>query len=302
MAAAALLVAGCGTTTSSRSVAPPSTVPAGTPAPTAPSTPTAGGTGGKPSWIVADWAIADMEKAGLSQSLVTSFFDNPETYLILHPGDARIDAALPHAVRLERFTSFATMQSAFADGQLLPGISAVMYDNEAWSFTPADEKANPIQFAAEAAALAHQHDLRLVFTPAANLADLQSSATGGDKYANYLAQDLAAGARVSDVFDIQSQQAEGTPQFATFVSQAAGQAKAANPGAVVMAGIGPNPGGRPVTAAQILDAVDAVRSEVSGFWLNMPAGTAQCPQCGTAQPQVAVAFLEALAAQLGIGG
>lgn len=293
-----LLLAGCGTASSSPSLAPPTTT---TPATTAPSAPATGGASGRPSWIVADWAIADMEKAGLSQSLVTYFFDNPETYLILHPGDERIDAAIPRAVRLERFTSFATMQSAFADGQVMPGISAVMYDNEAWSFTPVDEKASPIQFAARAEALAHQHGLRLVFTPAANLADLSPTATGGDKYANYLAQNLAAGARVSDVFDIQSQQAEGTPQFATFVSQAAGQARAANPGAVVMAGIGPNPGGRPVTAGQILDAVDSIRGEVSGFWLNMPAGTSQCPQCGTAQPQIAVAFLEALAANLGAG-
>jgi hypothetical protein len=280
---------------SALSSAPPTTTP-----PT--SAPATSGANGNPSWIVADWAIADMQKAGLSQSLTSYFFDNPRTYLIVHPGDGRIDAGLPSAVRVERFTSFATMQSAISTGQLMPGVSAVMYDNEAWSFTPVNEQNSPIQYAAQAEALAHQHHLLLIFTPAVNLANLSPASSGSsgssDKYANYLAEDLAAGSRASDIFDIQSQQAEGTPQFTSFVTQAVGQARAANPNAVIMAGIGPNPNGRSVTSGQILAAVQAIRGEVSGFWLNMPAGTAQCPQCGTAQPQVAVSFLQSLASSL----
>jgi len=307
------LLTGCGVSASSHgapprastrpSSSPPNTAPVSstpvTPAPVT-YTPAAAGASGNPAWIVADWAIADMESAGLSPALVSYFFDNPRTYLIVHPGETRIDGGLPSAVRVERFTSFATMQSAISTGQLMPGVSAVMYDNEAWSFTPVNEQNSPVQYAAQAEALAHQHHLLLIFTPAVNLANLSPTAsTANDKYGNYLAEDMGAGSRASDVFDIQSQQAEGTPQFTGFVTQAVGQARAANPNAVIMAGIGPNPDGRPVTSGQILDAVQAIRGEVSGFWLNMPAGTPQCPQCGTAQPQVAVSFLQSLASSLG---
>ena len=257
----------------------------------------------KPAWIVADWAIADMEKAGLPSNLVTYFFDNPGTYLIVHSGKAKVDAAIPKATRVERFTSYATLQAAVSQGSLMPGVSALMYDNEAWSFTPPSEQSNPMQYAAQAETLAHQHHLKIIFAPAANLAELGAAANGAmDKYGNYLAQHLATGSRVSDVFDIQSQQAEGTPQFASFVDQAVGQARDANPGAILMAGIGPNPGGRTVTSTQVLDALQSVRTQVSGFWLNLPAGTPECPQCGRVQPQVAVQVLKSLASSLGVQG
>jgi len=302
------LLTGCGVSASSHGAPPrnssrprssPPTSTAVTPAPAA-YTPGAGGATGDPAWIVGDWAIADMENAGLSPTLVSYFFDNPKTYLIVHPGEARIDAGLPSAVRVERFTSFATMQATISAGQLMQGVTAVMYDSEAWSFTPVNEQNSPAQYAAQAEALAHQYHLLLIFTPAVNLANLSpASNSSNDKYGNYLAENMGADSRSSDVFDIQSQQAEGTPQFTSFVTQAVGQARAANPNAVIMAGIGPNPDGRPVTSGQILDAVQAIRSQVSGFWLNMPAGTPQCPQCGTAQPQVAVSFLQSLASSLG---
>ncbi len=244
-----------------------------------------------------------MEKAGLSPSLVSYFFDNPGTYLIVHSGEAKVDAAVPRATRVERFTSYASLQAAVSQGSLLPGVSAVMYDNEAWSFTPPNEQADPMQYAALAEAIAHQHHLKVILTPAANLSKLSPTANSAlDKYGNYLAQQLATGSRYADVFDIQSQQAQGTPQFATFVGQAVGQAKAANPRAIVMAGIGPNPGGRSVTSAQILDALQSVRTQVSGFWLNLPAGTPECPQCGNVQPQVAVEVLQSLASSSGVQG
>jgi len=293
------LLTACSTSTSA---GPTTTAPASSTAPTSPiTTQPAVGSTGKPVWIVADWALADMKKAGLSPSLMTYFFDNPQTYLIVHSGEAKMDTALPGATRVQRFTSFPALQAAISQGTLLPGVSAVMYDNEAWSFTPPNEKANPVQYALQAETLAHQHNLKFVFTPAVNLAMLGPAANPSlDKYANYLAQDMAAGSRASDVFDIQSQQAEGTPQFASFVHQAVAQARAANPGAILTAGIGPNPGGRAVTATQVLDALQSARADVSGFWLNLPAGTPQCPQCGTVQPQIAVQVLQSLANSLGV--
>jgi hypothetical protein len=62
----------------------------------------------------------------------------------------------------------------------------------------------------------------------------------------------------------------------------------------VSAGISTNPSGQQVTAAQFAAVVNAVRWYVNGFWLNIPAGGAACPRCGTPQPQVALPLLLSL--------
>ena len=100
---------------------------------------------------------------------------------------------------------------------------------------------------------------------------------------------------MSDVFDVQAQQAEATPEFASFVTAAVRQARAANPRATVDVGIGPNPDGRVVTSQDLVAAYRSTRAEAAGYWLNLPAANAQCPQCGVADPQEAVQFLEAIA-------
>ena len=271
--------------------------------------PTSTASAGKPGWIVADWAVAKMEAAGLSPSLVDYFFDNPQTYLIVTQHDhSAVDQQLAAATHVQRFTSFATMQQAFSSGTVTPGTKGILYDNEAWRFTPANEKAAPVSYAQRARALAHQHGMTFVFTPAVNLATLAASTGGGTagstgaagKYGAYLSQDLAArAATASDVLEIQAQQAQATPEFDTFTSQAISQARAANKSALIYVGIGPGPNGRTISAAQILAAYQATRARVDGYWLNIPANNAQCPGCGTAQPQVAVAFLQSLARTLG---
>lgn len=252
-----------------------------------------------PDWIIGAWQIPMLEEAGLSASLVKALFNNPGTYLVVSSAGSPGAAQLPLATKVQRFTSFVAMQQAFTAGSVLPGVSAIMYDNEGWSLTPPDEKAQPVQFAAQAQALVHQHGMTFLFTPAVNLAKLSGGT--GSKWTEYLNENLAAGgAKVSDVFDIQAQQAQATPEFQPFSDAAVQQARAANPGARILVGIGPDPNGRTISAADILAAYQAVRGEVDGYWLNLPVGGIQCPNCGTAQPSVEAAFLTSLASSLGI--
>ncbi len=248
-------------------------------------------------WIVADWAIAMLQKAGTPISVIRHIFDNTDTYLIVHRGEGYIDSELPSAVKTDRFTSFSTMQQAFASSSIPPGVKAIMYDNERWNFTPSIEQQHPIQYAAEAEALVHKHGMTFIFAPATNLSPIAGSASAaGSKYQAFITDDLPAqSARVADVYEIQAQQAEGTPEFTSFVSQAVAQARAANPRALVLVGIGPNPGGRSVSASQVLADYEATRSEVNGYWLNVPTKGAQCPNCGAPDPEAAVFFLDAIA-------
>jgi hypothetical protein len=231
----------------------------------------------------------------MSSSLAYSLFDNPRTLLIVKK--SFVDKLLPNAQRVVTFTSLSSIKASVDDGLLPAGTKYVLYDNERWALTPADEQRNPIASAEQARAFLHQHGLKLIFAPGVNLATVMAGTADNQKYTSYLAKALVAnGVRASDVFEIQGQQLVGMPAFASFVAAAAGQAKSADPSVPVLLGLSTNPLGRTLTASALLDAYHSTRSLVSGYWLNVPAASAKCPTCGASRPQVAVSFLESLPA------
>ena len=204
-------------------------------APTVPPTTTPAATG--PYWLIEDFTLALLERNGLPASTITGLFNSPRTLLIVRPHGGAPDSLVPLATRVQSFASFTTMQSAILGSTIEPGVKYVLYDNEAWASTPANEKAAPFTFAAQALALAHAHGLQLIFTPAANLTPILNPgytasnqlASGRGKFSGYLGLNVAGqGAAASDVIEIQGQQAENEPGFTTFVSS----------------GRGPGPGGR----------------------------------------------------------
>ncbi len=144
--------------------------------------------------------------------------------------------------------------------------------------------------------MAHQHGLGLIFTPAANLSMVLSpSYSNATKYDGYTSLGIASQAAPhTDVLEIQAQQDEGTSGFNSFVSSAVSQAQAANPQALIMVGLTTAAPHQVVTPQILLNDYNATRPLVSGYWLNIPGG-----QGGPRDPQVAVAFLQALAPQLG---
>jgi len=144
--------------------------------------------------------------------------------------------------------------------------------------------------------------MKFIFTPATDLANANSNrpTAGAGVFQQYLADHLAAqGARVSDVFEIQAQRAEATPEFLPFATRAVAQARTANPNAEILLGIASSPGGRSVTAEDLLSAYRTTRSMVAGYWLNIPLSGPGCADCGNGDPQVAVVFLRSLAQMLG---
>jgi hypothetical protein len=288
--------------------APSSTTPSSTaPSSTTPTTPNPAASG--PYWLIEDFTLAALERGGLPASTITRLFNSPRTLLIVRPHGGVPDALAPLATKVESFTSYATMQAAILDKTTEPGIKYVLYDNEAWAATPADEKAAPFTFAARALALAHAHGLQMIFTPAANLSPIlnRSYTISGQlgssrgKFSGYLDLNMAGqGAADSDVVEIQGQQAEDEPGFTAFVSQAAAQARAVAPSHLVLLGITTSiPGSGPVTAAALTGVVAATRSIVDGYWLNIPGQSAQCPNCGQVDAGPAVSFLESYAAASG---
>ena len=258
-----------------------------------------------PYWLVEDFTLALLERNGLPAATITKVFNSPRTLLIVRPHGTVPDSLVPLATKVQSFASFATMRAAIEGSTIEPGVNYVLYDNEDWAFTPASEQAAPFTYAAQALALAHAHGLRMIFTPAANLSPVLSpgystsdqlgSAKG--KFSGYLGLNMAGqGAAVSDMVEIQGQQAEDEPGFTTFVRQAALQARAAAPAHPVLLGItSAVPGSGAVSSETLTGVVAATRSLVDGYWLNVPGVSPQCPNCGQVDAGPAVSFLESYA-------
>jgi hypothetical protein len=249
-----------------------------------------------PLWIISGSTLTRL-RSGDATGSTAGLFDTPNAYVITGPQHWAVPdgwSCTPTA----SFTSYTALRSALNNGTLDPRIKAVLYDNEHWSLTPSAEQNDPAHYDQLAAQLVHRHHLLFLAAPATDLVNVLSPATaaGSGHFQAFLNLGLAGAiARDADVLDLQAQGAEADPGlFASFVADAAAQARKANPNVKVLAGISTNPSGKTVTAAAIDQAAQAVRANVDGYWLNDPAASAACPACAGPYPQVALAALRGL--------
>jgi len=102
-------------------------------------------------------------------------------------------------------------------------------------------------------------------------------------------------AKAADVVELQAQSLErDSATYTSFVKAAARQARAAKPGVGVLAGLSTNPPGAVVDSQQLTAAIQATKSLVDGYWLNIPGQGPRCPTCNPADPGVAIQTLLAI--------
>ena len=239
------------------------------------------------AWLLTRSALAQV----LTDPVVRDQLRSSRIYEILQPGQRAL-AGVP-AEPVVTFASAAALKQAVRRGRLGPGIYGVLYDPEAWSFTPATEQRDPVRAAARAAAVAHAHGLRLIVAPALNLATVLTPGGQEPRWRMFLSLNLAGRlARVADLLELQAQSLErGTATYASFVRAATAQAVASNPGISVLAGLSTNPPGAPVDSQQLTEAIRATRSVVTGYWLNIPGRGPRCPACNSPRPDIAIQAL-----------
>ncbi len=228
---------------------------------------------------------------------VVRFLVGMRPFLIRRRDDTLAIPPAWDAVIVRSFTSFADMERAFAR-DAIGTARAILYDNEAWEFTPEAEQRDPGRYTEAAARLARERGLAFIAAPAVNLTRAGRRAFERP-YDAYLRLGLAASsARNADVYVVQAQGSErAVPRYASFVRSAARQARAANARVLVFAGISTNPSGQRVSADAILRAIDAVRDEVDGFWFNVPHPGPYCPKCNDFRPDLAIDVVRQLAAR-----
>lgn len=264
------------------------TLPSTTPVATA--SPLERPTGGHLYWLLTMPALQSV----LSEPGAARLFDTPTTFL----GVSRENPTVPQgwdAIPTVIYPSYRGLESAFANRSILPGVRAVVYDNENWQSTPRDEQRDPARFEMLAAKLIHGHGLLYIAAPAVDLVDVLEPGSG-PVFPRYLALNIAAdAARHADAVVIQAQGSEDeVSKFAGFVSAAATQARSVNPHVIVLAGISTSPSGKDVAASALDTSVDATRSAVDGYWLNIPAPGGTCLKCTVARPDLAIGLIQHL--------
>jgi len=202
------------------------------------------------------------------------------------------------AIPIAAFKSFDDVRNALADTTLASTVKGVMYDYEAWRFTPEEEQKNPARYVKQAADIVHANGFLFFTAPAIDLVPvLAPNDDRKHQDETYLRLGIAAdAARYADVFAIQSQRFErDTNLYARFVKEAAAQARQANPKVIVLAGVSTQPSGHFVTANDILRAIGATRDFVDGYWLNIPGPSEYSPAVTEFRPDIAANVLRALA-------
>jgi len=243
-----------------------------------------------PAWLVTRSALAQL----VASPAVRQRLTDAQVYEILQPGQQLLGGVSARAV--VTFSSAAALVDAVRSGQVPSNAYGVLYDPENWSFTPASEQRDPVAATRQAAQAAHARGLKLLVAPALNLTSVLVPGSGahGSRGQQFLNLRLAARlAQVADVVELQAQSLErSTATYTSFVRAAAAQARAARSGVTVLAGLSSNPSGPPVTSQQLTDVIQATRSMVDGYWLNIPGQGARCPNCSAPAPGVAQQALQ----------
>jgi len=292
--AAVILLAACSVTIPPRR-APQAPHPSDTPTAGAAASAAAAGDAyvpqpGGPIWMLTRAALAQLvaDPSTLVQ-LASVQVDE-----ILQPGQKPLPGFAAQTVIT--FSSASTLEATVNDDQIPAGTYGVLYDPEAWDFTPLSEQQDPVQAAAQAAAAAHAHGLRLIVTPALNLTTVLSPSSQLPRWQQFLDLNLIGSlAKVADVVELQAQSLErDSGTYASFVQAAAQQARAAKPGVGVLAGLSTNPPGEAVDSQQLTAAIQATKSLVDGYWLNIPGQGPRCPTCNAPNPGIAIQTLLAV--------
>lgn len=185
------------------------------------------------------------------------------------------------------------LAAAIPAGGLIAGSEAVLYDPEAWEFTPISERADPVAAMARLGSAARDAGLTVIAAPSINLARSMCPAIRLPGWRLYLDLGLAASfAPHVDVFNVQAQSLiRDSRLYADFVREASAQAHSASRSVAVTGGVSTNPPGAPLGSGVVGRAMRAAAAYVCGWWLNIPTPGPHCPRCTEPRRDHAIAAL-----------
>ncbi|MFW0793573.1 hypothetical protein AAFP30_07160 [Gordonia sp. CPCC 205515] len=248
-----------------------------------------------PTRILVSGSVAGLVDAGLSPALLNEA-NEPSTLLLVQ--HVYTNSYLPNGTPTFNFRGATEMARALRTGEVPDSMTWLLLDLEASSLTPARDQRDPIGALTRARDVALRYGKRVIFAPGVDLMNVLAPGLTGDAlYQEFIRQLVLPGAAIADGFEIQAQRTEATEYATSFASAATRAAISVNPrGAPVLIGVSTNPNGRSVTADDMVTVYNAgIGAGATGYWLNIPSGGVECPNCGQPQYEVGVEFLEKIA-------
>lgn len=161
-----------------------------------------------------------------------------------------------HRGQTETFANYWRLKSAIAEGRIKAG-QTILFDQEDWKFTPARESADPTRYAVLIGKLCQAAGVRLIFTGVVK----------------GIVPELAvyeAAAPYAYAIGVQTQRYKGNPAtFRSYAHRAATALRAINPSVKIILGLSPDAGGKPITAARMVDEYKTTYTLADGYWLNV---------------------------------
>ncbi len=233
-----------------------------------------------------------MRAHGASGALVDRLFDNRHSYIIVGP---RQTNPLANALTVENFTNVGVdnvahgqgIAAAITDHRLVKGVDAISYDDENWAFTPRPEIVDPVGYTKRASDLAHHAGLAFISTPGMDLATSPRGRIQAlpQSFYTFVSDGYLSVAKYDDLFELQLENAETMPYFASLSLEAERRVRLINPKALFLLQLTSNPNKQRVSVQQLIHDFQATKGFVDGYALTIPNSVAICPSCG--QPRIA---------------
>jgi hypothetical protein len=257
-------------------------------------------------WMISRSAINLIDNNQGTDTLTTHAFDSSSTDEMGTAPKGAVGQPTATYYAYGPASSSSSLLYAVQHGTVPAGTTYVVYDNEDWSMTPANEQANPGLSMADFVTTAHHYGYKAILAPAVDLeTDMPCYKKSDSAWNNYLTDcdlpKLVADAH-PDVYEIQAQRYEGNTTADTdcgcyrwFVDQSAKTAASIVSGLDIRAGLASNQDGSIATGQQLYTDTVNTSGSVDGYWLNVPVQSSACPKCAVSgDPQVAAQYLELL--------
>lgn len=189
-------------------------------------------------------------------------------------GSTSPSSPLAHSQILADYTSYAQFSRDIANNAIDPTVHWVMYENEGWSATPADEQLQPLIYEQKFAQLAHANGFKVILAPAQDLVPgfNQIAFADGTTYAQAFVSYFApVTARYADIWLVQAQPYEATSfrftnSYFNLLQSAALAARSMNSHTLLFAGLS---GADTTSTSNLYQDWVATRSLVAGYWLTL---------------------------------
>jgi hypothetical protein len=214
-------------------------------------------------WVTAKASIAAIQE--VDPRVAEKFFGAPTSIAL---------GGWPGSTTGRAWASCARFTKDVKTGAIPSTVRAVMYDPEGWEATPLEERQDPITYIRAFATLARGLGYFVIVTPHPGLVEVPGArcarAPGETRERAYLRSRIGhEAARYADACEIQAQRFQQDPIFyRELVSDAAAQARAANPDVLMLSGLSTHPGYE-ATPEMLYAAWESVRDMVDGHYLSL---------------------------------